>query len=96
MIAVGDTLYGFCHGVFGRDSYGDKCVLHVGKVPPHSWATARDGFVGEEEYIVVSEDWWGNAGDDRFQLVHAAQGKNLLEELAPYLTKDSDLDEVYR
>lgn len=29
MIFVGDKLYGFCSGYFGRDSYGEKTVLFL-------------------------------------------------------------------
>ena len=35
---VGDTLYGFCGGYFGRDSYSDKRVEAIGK----DWVVARD------------------------------------------------------
>lgn len=34
----GDTLYGFCGGAFGRDSYGDKIVIAVGR----DWLVARE------------------------------------------------------
>ena len=29
-LRVGDVLYGFCHGTFGRDSYGEKTVIAIG------------------------------------------------------------------
>lgn len=28
---VGDTVYGFAGGLFGRDSYDDREVIHVGQ-----------------------------------------------------------------
>lgn len=28
---LGETFYGYCDGYFGRDSYDDKTVVHVGK-----------------------------------------------------------------
>ncbi len=34
----GDTLYGFCGGYFGRDSYDDKIVVAVGR----DWVVARE------------------------------------------------------
>lgn len=50
-VAVGDVLYGFCDGAFGRDSYGDKTVIAIGVVDtdeflPIEWAvvaTKGDG-----------------------------------------------------
>lgn len=38
-LAVGDVLYGFCGGAFGRDSYGDKTVEAIGR----DWVVAREG-----------------------------------------------------
>jgi len=26
---VGDTLYGYCQGIFGRDSYGNKRIISI-------------------------------------------------------------------
>lgn len=37
-VQVGDTLFGFCGGYFGRDSYEDKRVEAVGK----DWIVCRD------------------------------------------------------
>lgn len=31
LINVGDILYGYCDGYFGRDSYEEKIILHFGK-----------------------------------------------------------------
>lgn len=36
-LRVGDTLYGYCGGAFGRDSYEDKTVLHIG----HDYVVVR-------------------------------------------------------
>ncbi len=38
MLRPGATLYGYCGGDFGRDSYGKKRVEAVG----HDWVIARD------------------------------------------------------
>lgn len=38
-LAVGDVLYGFCGGCFGRDSYDDKRVEAIGA----DWVVARTG-----------------------------------------------------
>lgn len=38
ILRVGATLYGFCHGAFGRDSYADKRVEAIGA----DWVVARD------------------------------------------------------
>lgn len=37
-LQVGDTLYGFCGGHFGRDSYGEKYVEAIGP----DWVVARE------------------------------------------------------
>lgn len=29
VFAVGMTLYGYCGGIFGRDSYGDKKIVQI-------------------------------------------------------------------
>ena len=48
---IGKTLYGFCNGVFGRDSYDNKRVVYAG----------RDYLVAENEnrYPVTAsfKDW---------------------------------------
>lgn len=38
VLRIGDMLYGFCNGFFGRDSYGDKRVEAIGS----DWVVARD------------------------------------------------------
>ena len=45
---VGDLLYGFCEGYFGRDSYGDKRVEGVGA----DWVVARE--VESEQAVYAS------------------------------------------
>jgi hypothetical protein len=37
-LRVGDVLYGFCGGAFGRDSYGTKRVEAIGA----DWVVARE------------------------------------------------------
>lgn len=37
-LRVGDMLYGFCNGSFGRDSYGDKRVEAIGS----DWVVVRE------------------------------------------------------
>lgn len=39
VFAVGEVLYGFCNGYFGRDSYDDKRVEAVGA----DWMIVREG-----------------------------------------------------
>lgn len=46
-INVGDTLYGFCNGYFGRDSYGDKSVVAKGNERGHNWIVAWDEWEGQ-------------------------------------------------
>lgn len=41
-LKVGDLLYGFCEGAFGRDSYGDKTIDGIGK----NWVVALDETLG--------------------------------------------------
>ena len=38
MLRVGDLLYGFCGGSFGRDSYSNKRVEAIGS----DWVVARE------------------------------------------------------
>lgn len=39
-LKVGDTIYGFCYGAFGRDSYGDKIVEAIGP----DWVLVRESY----------------------------------------------------
>lgn len=39
ILKVGDTIYGFCNGHFGRDSYGEKVVEGIGP----DWVIVREG-----------------------------------------------------
>lgn len=45
-LRVGDTLYGFCGGAFGRDSYGDKRVEAIGA----DWVVVRGEDDGHPEF----------------------------------------------
>lgn len=45
-INVGDTLYGFCSGYFGRDSYGQKRVVARGNERGHNWMVVWDEWSG--------------------------------------------------
>jgi hypothetical protein len=38
VVAVGDILYGYCNGFFGRDSYDDKIIMALGE----DWVVARE------------------------------------------------------
>lgn len=53
-LRVGDVLYGFCNGYFGRDSYDDKRVEAIGA----DWVVARSEsggcvplYVGDPEFL---------------------------------------------
>lgn len=55
-VQVGDTVRGFCGGMFGRESYGDKVVEAVGP----DWVVAREDngdivFCGSPGRDVASE-----------------------------------------
>lgn len=39
---AGDTVYGYCGGIFGRDSYNDKRVVAVGQTEGVRWAVLRE------------------------------------------------------
>lgn len=45
-LQVGDVLYGYCQGYFGRDSYGEKTVLAIGPdwvvVSENVWSIHHD------------------------------------------------------
>ena len=42
-LTPGTTLYGFCNGFFGRDSYGKKVIVAAGKHDGVNWVVAHDG-----------------------------------------------------
>lgn len=44
-LRVGDMLYGYCGGAFGRDDYDDKRVEAIGA----DWVVARHGEWGMDE-----------------------------------------------
>lgn len=50
MILSGTTLYGFCSGVFGRDSYNNKIVVGTGA----GWVVAKD--VGTGVFVLAQGD----------------------------------------
>ena len=37
-LEIGDTLYGYCHGIFGRDSYNPKLIVGKGR----DWVVVRE------------------------------------------------------
>ena len=49
-VEPGDRLYGFCGGAFGRDTYGEKIVLAVGK----DWVVAHEN--GRPIFAAVSPE----------------------------------------
>lgn len=51
-LRVGDMLYGFCHGAFGRDSYADKRVEAIGA----DWVVVRNSAGGVEFTDVVNPE----------------------------------------
>lgn len=56
-LRVGDMLYGFCGGSFGRDSYDDKRVEAIGA----DWVVARENdhplmFAGNPEELTEYRD----------------------------------------
>lgn len=57
-LRVGDVLRGFCGGYFGRDSYGDKTVVHVALryVVVSEQYLSRDGESWETAYLLYSGD----------------------------------------
>jgi|APSaa5957512622_1039677.scaffolds.fasta_scaffold27300_5 hypothetical protein len=61
-LRVGDVLYGYCGGIFGRDSYGAKRVEAIGA----DWVVVREDneplmFEGDPEslleYTTKPTDW---------------------------------------
>jgi len=44
---IGEKIYGFCNGFFGRDSYNDKIIEGEGK----DWIVAREEYTG---YVVIA------------------------------------------
>lgn len=45
-INIGDTLYGYCNGYFGRDSYGNKRVIAKGTERGSNWMVVYDEWEG--------------------------------------------------
>ena len=52
MIRVGDVLYGYCGGRFGRDSYGEKRVEAIGA----DWVVVREEDGSPNFYHGTPED----------------------------------------
>lgn len=48
MLAIGQRLYGYCDGLFGRDSFNDKRVEAVGV----DWVVARE--IDSESVVLAS------------------------------------------
>jgi hypothetical protein len=48
---VGKTLRGFCGGMFGRESYGDKVIEAVGE----DWVVVRELDTGEPQFCGYQE-----------------------------------------
>lgn len=80
-IEVGTIVYGFCNGVFGRDSYEDKIVIACGKHMKRPWAVLAvlddEGAHGEYMYFAV--------GDSDFEL--------MAQNLDPYDLDDEEDDD---
>ena len=57
-LTVGMTLYGFCNGKFGRDSYGEKIVLAIGP----DWV------------LLSEMMWIGKDYDERTRWLHTYSG----------------------
>lgn len=61
-LKAGDVLYGFCHGKFGRDSYRDKTVEHIGRNyvvvrTSDGYTTTYDGAPQDLEQYRVKPCW---------------------------------------
>lgn len=49
-LTIGDKLHGFCHGLFGRDSYGEKTVIAMGR----DWVLLSEpGWAGNRQVRVL-------------------------------------------
>lgn len=56
-IEIGDVLEGFCDGWFGRDSYDDKTVVHV----------------GADYVVVSENSYWGPDMKGPFPMISVCQ-----------------------
>jgi hypothetical protein len=63
LLKEGDVVQGFCHGLFGRDSYGDKTVLAVGKDWVLLEETYQRGRYPDYEAVRVLHTYDGNPDD---------------------------------
>lgn len=67
-IVVGAIVYGYAGGMFGRDSYEDRTVIHK-------------GFYNGEHYVVLSSMGYGST--PLFYVVHGDEVEELVEYLEP-------------
>lgn len=51
-IEPGDILFGYCGGFFGRDAYGDKIVVAMGR----DWIVCREK--GDPVFATLNEAGW--------------------------------------
>jgi hypothetical protein len=75
-IQVGTIVYGFCNGVFGRDSFEDKEVIARGEHAGQPWAV-----------LAVTEDSWsGKPGT-----LYMASGAFDFELMAANLSPETEV-----
>lgn len=67
-IVVGATVYGYAGGMFGRDSYEDRTIIHK-------------GFYNGEHYVVLSSMGYGNT--PTFHVVSGKRVAQLVPYLEP-------------
>lgn len=64
-LRVGDVLYGYCGGHFGRDSYEDKRVEAIGA----DWVVVRGGDIMRDN----APDFYDGSPEDLCQFREAAE-----------------------
>jgi hypothetical protein len=76
LVEVGDILYGFCGGAFGRDSYSEKRVV----------------FANHDCILVVEEGGRYNSDEDAYSLAQNEREEtdDIRETLAQYKTPEVD------
>jgi hypothetical protein len=74
-LRVGDVLHGFCHGLFGRDSYGEKTVLAIGP----DWVLVSEQF---------QRGRWPDYEEVRVLHTYSGNPDDLLEYLTPEPEQD--------
>jgi len=55
-IKVGDTIYGYAGGYFGRDSYDDKIVIKKGKWSSTKWIILANISYPNRLYFLSGDD----------------------------------------